>query len=85
MSTESALLDKYASSVVIAGGKLNGFLRKSERLSCDRSRSCWVCLGFSDFSVFFFLGAPFSVFYTDFLDLESSLLPFLDLASLAGF
>jgi hypothetical protein len=69
---------KYASSVLIVGGKLKGFLRKSERLSCERSKSCCVGLGFYDFSYFFFLVAPFSVFSTDFLDLASSLLPFLD-------
>jgi len=36
----------YASSVVMAGGKVKGFLRKSEKLSCDKSKSCAGAWGF---------------------------------------
>ena len=76
--TKTESINMYASSVLIAGGKLKGFLRKSERLSCERSKSYCVGLGFCDFSYFFFLVTPFSVFSTDFLDFASSLLPFFD-------
>ncbi len=61
----------YASSVVMVGGKLYGFFKKSEKLSWDKSNSWLTGSGFSDLSSFFFFGA-FSVFSTDFLDLLSA-------------
>jgi hypothetical protein len=70
----------------MAGGKLNGFFKKSEKLSWERSKSGLGASPFSDLSSFFFFDT-FYVLSTDFLDLLSALssLDFLDLVSLGGF
>lgn len=50
---------------------MKGFLRKSEKLSCERSRSLLEgsCLSFY---YFFFLGLSALLAFSDFLDLVSS-------------
>ena len=42
---EACYKSRYASSVVTVGGKLKGFFKKSEKLSCERSKSGLTGLG----------------------------------------
>ncbi len=45
VGAEACYKRSYASSVVTVGGKLKGFFKKSEKLSCERSRSGLTGLG----------------------------------------